>query len=246
MTRLRLAALLVLVGAAGPARAESPRLGSFQFQMTSYRPNIDAEFKGKLGCGGGTVDCTPFQDIYGTGGSWIYGLQVASSLYVGRPGSLDLGFGAGYFSKTGKGLLQGTLTPSGDDTTFRVIPLSLSLTWRFDGFATSFPLVPYVRASLLRDQWWITNGSGATASTPAAGSGSGATMGWGVAGGVAFLLDFLDPQLGREMDRDVGINHTYLFLEAARDTVDGFGSSKSWDLSNDKSLAWSGGILFVF
>jgi hypothetical protein len=238
-------AILALM-AALPARAESPRFGSFQLQTSSYRPNIDAEFKGKLGCQGGTADCTPFQDIFGTGRSWVFEFQLAKSLYVGRPGTVDLGLGAGYFSRTGKGLIQGTLTPSGDDTTLRIIPLSLSLTWRFDAFADTFPLVPYARASLLRYQWWVTSGSGSTASVAGVGSGSGATNGYGVAGGVAFLLDFIDPQLAREMDRDVGVNHTYLFMEAARNTVDGFGSKKSWILSNDKGLTWSGGILFVF
>jgi hypothetical protein len=253
MSPARLAALAALGILALPARAESPLYGSFQFQLNSYRPNIDAEFKGKLGCnangqataGGGTRDCAPFRDVFGTGGSTGFGFQLAKSLYVGLPGTLDLGLGAGYWSKSGKGLVQNSLTASGDDTTFHLVPLSLTLTWRFDGFATSVPLVPFLKASLLRYQWWVTGGGGGTASS-STGSGSGATMGYGLGAGMAFLLDFLDPQLGREMDRDIGINHTYLYVEATRDKVDDFGSKKSWDLSNDKSLTWSGGILFVF
>ncbi|HEY7723909.1 MAG TPA: MXAN_2562 family outer membrane beta-barrel protein, partial [Anaeromyxobacteraceae bacterium] len=107
-------------------------------------------------------------------------------------------------------------------------------------------LVPYGRLALERWQWWVTNGGGGTASVGGGPEGSGATTGWAAAGGVAFLLDFLDPGMAREMDRDVGVNHTYLFAEVGRARVDDFGSKKSWQLSNDRKLSWSGGILFVF
>ncbi|HSB20861.1 MAG TPA: MXAN_2562 family outer membrane beta-barrel protein [Anaeromyxobacteraceae bacterium] len=225
-----------LLLAASPALAESPRVGSFQLQMGGYRPNIDSEF-------GGTA--TPYRDIFGTGRNFIYKAQVAGSLYAGF-GTLDLGFGIGWFQKTGKGLIQGTTTPSGDDTSFRILPLSLSLTYRFDPFVEKVPFAPYARASLERWQWWVTNGGGGTAQVIGGPSGQGATNGWSAALGLCFLLDFLDPTLAREMDRDVGVNHTYLFLEATRTKVDDFGSSKSWDLSDEKTIGWSGGILFAF
>ncbi len=233
---MRKLALAVLLLVAGPARAESPRWGSFQLQMASYRPNIDAEFGGAA---------TPYRDIFGSGRSWMFKAQLASSVYSSF-GTLDVGLGAGWFEKTGKGFIQGTTTPSGDDTSLRIVPLSLSITYRLDAFVDRIPLAPYARASLERWQWWVTNGGGGTASVIGGPSGEGATNGWSAGLGVCFLLDFLDPGLGREMDRDTGINHTYLFLEATRIKVDDFGSKKSWDLSNDKSLAWSGGILFVF
>ena len=54
-----------------------------------------------------------------------------------------------------------------------------------------------------------------------------------------------DPGLAREMDRESGVNHTYLFFEVTRSTIDDFGSSKSWDLSSEK-LSLTGGLLFVF
>jgi hypothetical protein len=235
--RLALAALLL---AAGPARAESPRWGSFQLQMAGYRPNIDAEFGGAA---------TPYRDIFGTGRGWMYRVQVANSLYSGF-GTLDLGLGAGWFERTGKGLIgqgfNGAGTPSGDDTSLRIVPVSLSLTYRLDRFVDTVPLAPYARASLEHYQWWVTSGSGGTARVTGGPSGQGGTNGWSAALGVCFLLDFLDPTLGREMDRDTGINHTYLFFEGARTKVDDFGSKKSWDLSDEKSVTLSGGILFVF
>jgi hypothetical protein len=99
--------------------------------------------------------------------------------------------------------------------------------------------VPYLRGTVERDWWWVTNGPGVT-------KGEGATDGWSAGLGLCFLLDFIDPTLARELDRDTGINRTYLFLEASRGKQDDFGSKKSWDLSNDKAIAWSAGLLFVY
>jgi len=136
---------------------------------------------------------------------------------------------------------------SGDNTSLRILPLTLALTYRLDLFASRFPLVPYARVALERYQWWVTSGGGSTSpGLPGLDSGTGATNGWSGALGLAFLLDFLDPTLAREMDRDIGINNTYLYVQAGKATVDDFGSRKSWDLSPDKSVTWSGGLLFVF
>ena len=231
----RLAVAAALLALSAPALAESPRWGAFEAQVWSYRPNIDSEFAGAA---------TPYADIYGPGRSILFSARLSHSLFVGW-GTLDLGAGVGWWSKSGKGLLQGG-GPSGDTTALRVLPLQLSLTYRLDSFADVVPLVPYGRLALERWQWWVTNGGGGTASVVGGPEGSGATNGWSVAGGLAFLLDFLDPGMAREMDRDAGVNHTYLFVEAARARVDDFGSKKSWSLSNDRSLSWSGGILFVF
>ena len=230
MRKLALAALLL---ASASARAESPLWGSFQLKVASYRPDIDAEFGGAA---------TPYGDIFGTGRGWMLQLGVARSLLTGV-GTLDLGVGAGWFSRTGKGLVAAGFpnagSPSGDDTSLRILPLSLSLGYRFDLFASTVPLAPYARVSLERWQWWVTRGGGGTAR-------QGATNGWGAAVGVCLLLDFFDRTLAREMDRDMGINHTHLFMEAARAKVNYFGSKTSWDLSDYRKVTWSGGILFVF
>jgi hypothetical protein len=220
------------LGTASPARAESPLLGSAQLKVTGYRPNIDAEFNGSA---------TPYRDVFGTGRGYRYELTVSKSLYIGW-GSLDLGIGAGYFSRTGKGLFASGSSagqPSADDTTLNVVPFTLTLQYRFDRYVTAFPLVPYLRGTLERDWWWVTNGGGTT-------KGEGSTDGWSAGLGLAFLLDFIDPTLARELDRDTGINHVYLFFEGSQGKVNDFGSRKSWDLSNDKATSWSAGLLFVY
>jgi hypothetical protein len=93
--------------------------------------------------------------------------------------------------------------------------------------------------ALERYNWWVTSGSGGT-------SKYGATNGWSAGLGLALQLDFFDPYLARELDRDTGINHTYIFAEARKTKVNDFGSSTSWDLSDTGKLNWSFGMLFVF
>jgi hypothetical protein len=248
LLRRRRGALLALAVAttaatALPARAveQSGRWGSFELRAMPYRPNLD---EGKRRDGAG-----PYEQAFGNDRRWMMRGDVAKTLFTGY-GSLDLGIGVGYFQARGRGRLTGEQAgaPSSDKTTFRIIPTSLTLTYRFDVLADrwSIPLAPYGRASLERYSWWVTNGSDDTARDGQGRKGRGATNGYGFAGGVAFLLDILDRQLAGEMDDETGINSTYLYVEASKTVVDDFGSSSSWDLSPEGGWLWSGGLLLVF
>jgi hypothetical protein len=222
------AALLAVAGAA--RAAESPRWGSFELSGGTYKPDVDAEFNGAE---------TPFQDAFGTGYGWM--LRAGGSWTVfRRAGSLEVGLASGYFWKTGHGQDEVTGSPSGDETSLRIIPVSAMVTYRADFLAERYgiPFAPYGRAALERFHWWVNDGNGDRQE-------SGATNGWSVTGGLALLLDIIDPSLAREADRDTGINHTYLFFEVTKRTVDDFGSSSSWILSDD-GVGYAGGLLFVF
>jgi hypothetical protein len=233
---LVLAALAVATPAlAADTPRSSPRLGSFEVMLGGYRPAIDAEFAGGNG---------PYRAAFGDGRGLLLRADVAKALFTGY-GSLELGVGAGYFEKYGRGrLANGTATA--DTTAFKVIPTRLSLTYRFDILAERFrvPLAPYGRASFERYNWWVNNGAGNTADAGGL-SGSGATNGYSFSGGLAFLLDFFDPTLARDMDRDTGINHTYVYVDFTKSFVSDFHSTKSWNLSDDK-VTVSGGLLFAF
>jgi len=228
--RFALAALAAALLATG-ARAESPRWGSFELQAGTYFPDIDSEFSG--------TTTKPYEDAFAAHGGWMFRAGVSKSLFTSF-GSLEVGVQSGYFQKSGNGRFVKNGAPSSDDTSLKIIPMSVILTYRFDWLAERFriPLAPYGRVGLERYAWWVTDGSGST-------SKKGATNGWSVAGGLALLLDFFDPGLAREMDADSGVNHTYLFAEARKTTIDDFGSKSSWILS-EKNIAWSGGLLFVF
>jgi hypothetical protein len=243
MSRLVGAALLVLLaGAAAVARAQDrepapiPKAGSFEIRFGTYRPNIDSEFAG--------TTSRPYSTIFGTDRGWMFRAGGGKSLFTAF-GTLEAGITAGYFEAVGKGLLpnaDGTVSTnqSGDSTSFKVIPTSLGLTYRFDWLPehTWVPLAPYGRVSLERYYWWVTNGAGHTVK-------DGATNGWSATGGAALMLDFFDPGLARELERETGIHHTYLFFDVTKSWVKDFGSSKSWDLS-DQKLSLNGGLWLVF
>jgi len=237
--RLLEAALLLLVaGAPAAGVAESPRLGSFELGAGTYHPNIDAQST--------LAEPRPYGQIFGTDRGWMFRVGVSRAL-IKSAGTLELGFRTGFFRDSGKALkidpLTGAITneKSGDPTTFNVIPTSVTLTYRLDFIPERlpFPLAPYGRVALERYNWWTTGSSGSMGK-------KGATNGYSATAGAALLLDFFDRELAREMDADIGINHTYLFADVTRSWVDDFGSSKSWDLSNRAKLSYGFGVLFVF
>lgn len=237
MSRATIAAALALLATAVPALAQDrpsmdrlAGLGSFEFQTGQYRPSIDSEFPS------GTPG--PWEKTFGTSSRWMFKLHGGKALFSGY-GTLELGAGVGYTSFTAHGrFADGTL--SLEKIGFRLVPLSVDLTYRLDLVWEKFgiPVVPYGRVALIRDQWWVTGAGGKT-------SRSGATNGWGWGGGLALVLDFIDPSLTRELDRDAGIKHTMLTFEVQKATVDDFGSKSSWDLSNH-GLMLSFGFLFAF
>jgi hypothetical protein len=238
MTRTAFALLALLAGSQALAQdlpRPSARWGSFQMSLSGYRPRIDAEFGGAA---------QPFDAAFGGGRNVMFRADLGYSLLVNY-GTLDVSLGAGFYEKSGRGLLPDG-TASTDSTGFRVIPLRLALTYRFDLLAVRYgiPLAPYGRLALDRYQWWVTNGSGGTA-TADGRSGSGATNGYSIGGGVAFLLNFVDSMLARDMDRNTGINQTWIFVDFTKSFISDFGSARSWDISDDR-VTIAGGLLFVF
>jgi hypothetical protein len=234
-----LAAATLAPGAA-LAATESPRRGSFEFRVQPYRPNIDDEFDGAA---------RPYFDIFGDGREYILRGDVSWTFFErDRYGTFDLGIGVGFVQSKGYALLPGTLQTSGDKTRLRIIPTAITLTYRYDGLARRYrwlPIAPYGRASLERWNWWVTAGSGGA--TDANGRHStGATNGYGLTGGIALLLDSIDPARARDMDNNLGINDVYAYAEITRSRIDDFGSSSSWDLSPDNGSMWGFGLLFVF
>jgi hypothetical protein len=237
VSRARLRAALLgatlALSVPGSASAESPKWGTFEFRLASYRPDIDSEFNGAK---------TPYAVVFGKDRALFPKVLVSYTLFD-RFVQADVGLGTGWFRAKGKGQYVVPFNGSSvspDNTTFSIIPATLALTVRVDGVAERWP-VPidvYGRAALERYNWLVTDGSGSV-------SKKGATNGWSIAAGVGLLLDFIDPMLGRELDADSGINHTWLYFEVEKSRVDDFGSKKSWNLS-DERLSLAGGLRLVF
>jgi hypothetical protein len=235
VTRARLAfAVATLLAAHTAAAAESRRWGSVELGAGTYKPNIDSEFAGE----------GPYSQVFGTDRGWLFRVVLARQIFR-LEGPFEVGIKSGYFKRNGRGLVidptTGATTRSGDKTTFNIIPTSLTLTYRYEGLADRylwFPFSPYTRLTLERYNWWATNGAGGSQQ-------NGATNGWSWTGGLAFRLDAIDPQSGRDLDREFGINHTYLFADFTKTFIDDFGSSKSWDLS-DTRWTFAFGMMFAF
>lgn len=225
------AAAVAMLAAAAPARAEERKavLGSFEFQAGQYRPNIDSEFPGTVG---------PWETSFGTTRPWMFKLRGGKALFHGK-GTLEVGGGIGYLNAKGHGIFDDG-TASQEETAFKMLPLSLDVTYRLDLVWEEWgvPLVPYGRIALLRDHWWVTGAGGKQVE-------KGVTNGWGWGGGLALVLDFIDTTLSRELERDSGIKHTMLVVEVQQNHVSDFGSSKSWDISNDGLLV-TYGLMFAF
>lgn len=228
-------AVAVVIGAAlcaaaafpAAAQDDSRRRGSVQVIGETYRPNVDAD-----------LSTHPYQDAFGTRRGWMFRGLASRALYVGV-GALEAGVGGGYFQDRGHGVLSDG-TKAAASTTFHVLPVTLSLTYRFDYLEQRWriPFMFYGRASLERFHWWVSDGNGDR-------SESGATNGYSFTGGAGLLLDFFDRGTARELDRETGINDTWLTFDVTKSYVDDFGSSKSWDLSDEK-LSLGIGLLFAF
>ena len=52
------------------------------------------------------------------------------------------------------------------------------------------------------------------------------------------LLDFFDPRLANEFDREVCVNNSYLVVDWAAWKVTGLGGSEGFDLSDDGILSF--------
>ena len=217
--------------------AESPRSMMFEFHVGPYEPQVDRAFKYS----------TPYADLFGDETMMMFGFHLDYQLFQGF-GTLALGGGARIGWVDGLALnLDGSA--SSDSTTFHVLPLTASVTYRFDWMAQNWgiPLVPYTKVGLTYTVWWILNGNGEVANAydldDVGRVGHGGTMGFHVAGGVQVLLDWFGAGMAAEFDSEVGVNNSYLFFEYGYHNVNDFGSSESMDLGN---ATFSAGMMFEF
>jgi len=209
------------------ALAASPIDNALDFRTGSYLPAIDGPFTGKT---------KPYATLF-DGAAWEFGLNADFRLWD-RFGSLSLGVGAGWWTKEGKAVVKATGESATDKTTFKIVPLSLDLTYRLDPLWVrgGVPFVPYVRAGLLYGVWWILDGTDAIATWKGKDGvkreALGGTAGVHAAAGMRFVLDILEPAAARSFDIEMGVNHSYLFVEYDWRNMNDFGSAKSFDLSD--------------
>lgn len=191
---------------------QSPRSGSVELRLGGYRPQLGGE-------DGLSED--PFAKVFGGSNMLLFEAEVQRFFYQGI-GSAGVSVSLGYAEKYAAALLPGG-GKSAERTGFHVLPIHLRGVYRFDypAFRWGIPLVPYIKPGLIYMPWWVTKGG--EIETVNGVEGRGGKFGWEVAGGVSFLLDVLEPRLARDFDTDVGVNHSYLFVEYTYAKVNNFG-----------------------
>lgn len=217
-------------------RYRSPQRFAFELRFGPYRPDVDSEFDGKR---------TPYQDFFGSGSQLLSQIEFDYEFFH-RFGSLAAGAGIGYFSVTGTSpVADGTGQPSGDQSTLKVVPVSLSAVYRFDYFleARQFPLVPFGKLGLDWAYWQITDGNGDIATDATGARGRGGTFGWHSAAGVALVLDWFDPEAAHDFDADLGVNHTSLVFQYTYADISGLGQGGRLHVGD---TAWSLGLMLEF
>ncbi len=217
-------------------RYRSPQRFAFELTFGPYRPDIDGEFNGAR---------SPYNDYYGPSQHLLTRAEFDYQFFR-RYGSLSAGIGVGYFSVTGTApVANGTGLPSGDTSELKVIPFSLSAVYRFDYFLEErgFPLVPFGKLGLDWAYWQITDGNGNIAEAGSGGHGRGGTFGWHVAGGMALVLDFLDPDASHDFDQDLGVNHTAITFEFYHADISGLGQPNRLHVGDTN---WTLGLLLEF
>ncbi|MBM4386352.1 MAG: hypothetical protein FJ088_01355 [Deltaproteobacteria bacterium] len=239
--------LLTIIAASlfsGPLYAESPQNMAIEIKFGPYLPDMDSEFSG-LKVSGKNV--APFKEMFGNSPFLMSQIEFDYQFFHGF-GSIGLGFGIGYSYLHGNGLMKNG-EKSTDSTAINILPLNLSLVYRFDVLAKrfSFPFVIYGKGGFDYLIWWITDGVGNVSSyedsSGKAFKGSGGTFGAHATAGVSLLLDLFAPSMAQTFDIELGVNNSYLFAEAIFMFVDDFGKDNSFNFSDNTFLF---GMAFEF
>ncbi|MBP48195.1 MAG: hypothetical protein CMH53_09690 [Myxococcales bacterium] len=214
---------------AARATAASPQTMSVDARFTNYEPMIDREFEATNGA-------TPYADIMKEP-ALQWGASLDWRLWKGV-GEFSAGLSIGYWSQKGKSRAYDG-TASQDDTELVVVPITLDAVYRFTWLADKydFPLVPYAKIGLAYGIWWAMDGTGEvsqwTGPDNKVYTGNGGVAGFHAVGGIRLLLDVFEPKAARGFDLEMGVNHSYVFIEVQRLALTNFGDAKALDLSDD-------------
>lgn len=213
-----------------------------------YVPDIDKQFGMAPG---------PYKAMYG-GARALPMLDVDRIIWRGF-GQLGVGGSIGYMQKTANSFTKDSLPgdpmrarSTGDKNTFRLIPFTLTATYRLTWFDDELgvPIVPYVRAGLAYYPWWVrTNGQtakscwdGTKTANCDADKAIGASAGVVGSIGLAIRAERIDSGTATSM-RQGGIMHAGFYGELSLAKVDGFGSDTKLSVGD---ATWFAGVDFEF
>jgi hypothetical protein len=223
-------------------------------KLGPYTPGIDAQFAAQGGMG------TPYADMFG--GYTILPQLDVDWIFANPLGQLGVSGSIGVTGKTAKAFAAGSMPgdpdrprAESDTTSFRLVPLSAGLIYRFSYFDDMFgvPLIPYVRGALSYYVWWMRAPDGDYAEffpdgcDPEADGCEGDRALGGTAGvqgsiGLAVRAERIDAGAAASM-RASGIEHAGFYAELSLAKVDGFGSDQRLAVGD---TTWFAGIDFEF
>ena len=217
---------------------ESPQNFAFEFRVARYVPNIDAD----PALGGRH----PYGDIFGT----TPRLEIAAEmdwqvLRIPYVGTIGPGVGVGYTTMSAPANFSGTTVQSAENTSLDIFPLYGVAVLRADIFSRKLhvPIVPYAKAGIGVAYWRASNDAGTSVSKTNGVVGKGHSVGTHFAIGAALTLDVFDEKAARNLDTEIGINHSYLFFEYFMSDLNGLGQSNALFVGT-RNIA--GGLAFEF
>ena len=212
----------------------------FSLKFDKYDPKVDSE--------AALAGATPYHDVFAGRVPWRAQLQ-ADFMVAHFYGSWLVGGSLGYWENIGKGREVVSGAASGDSSLLQVVPLGVLATYRFDWLADQarwFPLIPYAQVGLSTALWVSKGGDGSVSNSRVSGDngrGSGWTLGYTTALGLALSVDALSPGIANEAFIDLGLQRTTFFFEYGWTRLDGFRNGTSLILT-DKGLRFGLGLEF--
>jgi hypothetical protein len=222
---------LLAPSAALAAPRGTPITSTLDLRFGTWTPSIDDEsaFEGQVG---------PYKQAFDGESMFYFEGIYGRELYRGF-GSAGFTLGAGYGGVSGDAIaVDGG--PSPDGTSLRMIPLRVGGFYRFDVLQERFgvPFVLQLDAGLVDAIWWVSSDAGISDAVVDGKRviGDGDTRGYYAGASIYLLLDALAPRMAVTFDANSGVNNSYLFATWTLNRVDDFGSSTSWDLSDETLL----------
>ena len=207
----------------GVAGNELPPDWGLELGISLYRPAVDSEFGNGI---------HPYADTFGSSRHLMS--EVELDRYLGHGfGSWGVGLRIGYQKVTGTAFQSDGISRSGDETSLRLVPVSVSALYKADGLPglRSVPMVPYAKAGL-DGTVWTENTTGGHPSH------DGFTPGWHLAVGLALGLNSLG--LGAVKQGAVA-GPGSLFFEWDYAAINGLGLGSGLHVGDS---TWFAGLMF--
>jgi hypothetical protein len=186
---------------AEPIIIESPMWFAFELRLGPFRPSYGV-----------------FKDVFQSDKGWLLNTEFDITAYhVPYVGQLNVGLGWGWANYEARAPVVPGTSPSGENTSMIMYPMSLMAVLRVDALArkTVIPLTFAGKLGYDFVRYKLETGS----TTDDAGVNMG--LRWGAQ--VAFELDIIDRKSARRLDDDFEINHTFVLFEYFGSLTEGTG-----------------------